>query len=47
MIGHYSPEASDLLFNLIEKTPSKRLSAEQALNHEWFRDIKDGISLAL
>ena len=47
VIGHYSSEASDLLLNLIEKSPSKRLSAEQALNHEWFRDLNDGICLAL
>ena len=47
LIRHYSQEASDLLSKLVEKVPADRLSAEQALNHEWFRDIKDGISLAL
>ena len=47
VLANYSREASDLLLKMIEKLPSKRLSAEQALNHEWFCDIKDGISLAL
>ena len=47
VLANYSSEALDLLLKLIEKSPAKRLSAEQALNHEWFGDIKEGISLAL
>jgi calcium-dependent protein kinase len=37
-----SKESKDLILNLLEKNPKKRFSAEQALNHDWFRlhDIK-------
>eukprot|EP00434_Breviolum_minutum_P035920 symbB.v1.2.031809.t1/scaffold3631.1/size52987/3 len=33
-----SPEACDLCRKLLEKSPKNRLSATQALMHEWFRD---------
>eukprot|EP00747_Dinoflagellata_sp_TGD_P065176 gnl/TRDRNA2_/TRDRNA2_154246_c0_seq1.p1 gnl/TRDRNA2_/TRDRNA2_154246_c0~~gnl/TRDRNA2_/TRDRNA2_154246_c0_seq1.p1 ORF type:complete len:556 (+),score=119.84 gnl/TRDRNA2_/TRDRNA2_154246_c0_seq1:167-1669(+) len=33
-----SPEARDLCHGLLERNPKKRLSADQALAHTWFRD---------
>ena len=33
-----SKEAKDLITSLLEYDPSKRISAEQALNHEWFKN---------
>eukprot|EP01017_Pseudomicrothorax_dubius_P029670 TRINITY_DN3629_c0_g1_i1.p1 TRINITY_DN3629_c0_g1~~TRINITY_DN3629_c0_g1_i1.p1 ORF type:complete len:240 (-),score=65.46 TRINITY_DN3629_c0_g1_i1:155-874(-) len=35
-ISHLSQEARSLLCGLLENDPSKRLSAQQALNHPWF-----------
>ena len=31
-----TPEAIDLLQNMLNKNPSKRFSAEKCLNHQWF-----------
>ena len=38
-----TPEAIDLLQNMLNKNPSKRFSAEKCLNHQWFHllDKKD------
>lgn len=33
---HISPQAKDLIMKLLVVDPSKRLSAEEALNHPWF-----------
>ncbi len=35
-----SSEAKDLIKNLLKKDISKRYSAEQALNHEWFKKFE-------
>ena len=32
-----TPEAIDLLQNMLNKNPSKRYSAEKCLNHQWFK----------
>ena len=32
-----SPEVRDLIKNLLQKDATKRLSAKEALNHEWFK----------
>ena len=32
-----TPEAIDLLQNMLNKNPSKRFSAEKCLNHQWFK----------
>ena len=32
-----SPHAKDLIFNLLQYDPKKRLSAEEALDHPWFK----------
>ena len=32
-----TPEAIDLLQNMLNKNPSKRFSAEKCLNHQWFQ----------
>ena len=32
-----TPEAIDLLQNMLNKKPNKRLSAEQCINHKWFK----------
>ena len=34
-----SEECKDLIANLLEKNPSKRLSAKQALDHPWFNYV--------
>jgi len=34
-----SPEAYDLLKKLLEKDPKIRMSAAEALNHNWFNTI--------
>jgi calcium-dependent protein kinase len=36
-----SPEAKDLLKNLLKKEINKRFSAEQAMNHIWFKKMKE------
>ena len=35
-----SEEAKDLVNKLLEKDPITRLSAQDALNHPWFDDLK-------
>jgi len=35
-----SDECKDLITKLLEKNPKKRLSASEALNHEWFKKLK-------
>ena len=35
-----SKDAIDLIQRLLVKDPSKRMSAEQALNHPWFKEFK-------
>jgi calcium-dependent protein kinase len=32
-----TPEAIDLLQNMLNKKPNKRLSAEKCINHKWFK----------
>ena len=44
---HYSDEAKQLLFWLLESNPNKRPEAAEALKHKWFKDNKDGIEEAL
>ena len=34
--NHMSPEVKDLIRKLVRNDTKKRLSASQALNHEWF-----------
>lgn len=40
-----STEAKDLIRNLLIKDINKRFSAEQALNHEWFKKMESKIKL--
>lgn len=42
-----SSEAKQLITSLLTKDPSKRISAEEALNHVWFRklEIKDKLNM--
>ena len=40
---HYSDEAKQLLFWLLESNPNKRPEAAEALKHKWFKDSEDGI----
>lgn len=35
--GYTSPEACDLVRKLLVKSGEERLSAEEALNHPWFK----------
>ena len=36
-----SKECKDLISKMVQVNPEKRLSAEQALNHPWFRILED------
>lgn len=36
-----SEHCKDLLKKLLAKDPKKRISLENALKHEWFKDIAD------
>ena len=38
-----SPEAKDLIAQLLVRIPQKRLSAKQALNHTWFAKTQDSM----
>ena len=40
-----SPEAKDLLKGLLLKNTDKRFSAEQSLNHAWFKKMKEMIKI--
>jgi len=35
-----SPEAKNLIRNLLERNPAIRITAEEAMNHKWFRKLK-------
>jgi calcium-dependent protein kinase len=35
-----SPEAKNLIRNLLERNPSIRITAEEAMNHKWFKKLK-------
>ena len=35
-----SPEAKNLIRNLLEKNPAIRITAEEAMNHKWFKKLK-------
>lgn len=51
MSGHpweyVSDEAKDLIRNLIQKDPSKRLTAEEALKHEWIKQTHSSTEVPL
>ena len=36
-----SKECKDLISKMVQVNPEKRLSAEQALNHPWFRILEE------
>ena len=36
-----TPEAIDLLQNMLNKNPAKRFSAEKCLNHQWFKLLEN------
>ena len=40
-----SKEVKDLILRLLNRDLDKRITLDEALNHEWFGDIKEGISL--
>ena len=39
-----SNDAKDLLLKMLQKDPVKRVSADEALKHPWFRS-KDSVSM--
>jgi len=41
--ANVSPDAKDLISNLLERDVAKRFSAEDALNHKWMADYKAGV----
>jgi len=40
-----SEEARDLMLKMLQKNPSKRLTAEKVLEHAWFDDVDDRIDI--
>ena len=50
-IKHYlhnlSSHVHDLLLKLLKAKPHQRPSAEEALKHHWFEDIREGILMSL
>jgi len=44
---NYSEQAKDFLYLLLTISVAKRPTAEEALNHEWFGEIGEGIKMAL
>jgi serine/threonine protein kinase len=43
---HNSAEAKDLIEKLLQKDPKKRITASNALVHEWFDKVMDGADTA-
>ena len=39
--GKLSKNGVDLLVNMLDISPKKRISIESAKNHQWFSDIRD------
>jgi non-specific serine/threonine protein kinase len=35
----------DLLQRMLQFDPSKRISAQQAMNHPWFKDLKEKMAM--
>ena len=44
---NYSEQAKDFLYLLLTLSVTRRPTAEEALNHEWFSEIGEGIKMAL
>jgi hypothetical protein len=44
---NYSEQAKDFLYSLLTISVANRPTAEEALNHEWFSEIGEGIKMAL
>ena len=40
-----SEEARDLMQRMLQKNPTKRLTAEQVLSHAWFDDVDEHIDI--
>lgn len=41
MHSHFSEELKDLLKKLLQKNPTERPNASQAMDHIWFKNVKD------
>ena len=44
---YYSEQAKDFLYLLLTISVANRPTAEEALNHDWFSEIGEGIKMAL
>lgn len=41
LITHVSPEAQDLISKMLVYTESERIATKQALNHPWFKELRN------
>lgn len=41
LIPHASPEVIDLIQKLLVYNPDNRITASQALKHQWFKELRD------
>ena len=41
LIPHASPEVTDLIVKLLVYNPDNRITASQALKHNWFKELRD------
>lgn len=39
-LRHVSKDGKDLITKLLQRDPRKRITAQEALNHPWFRELK-------
>lgn len=45
MFEHVSHEAKDFIFKMLQPNPEQRMSANEALKHEWMTATKEDVFL--
>jgi serine/threonine protein kinase len=41
LIPHASPDVQDLIVKLLVYNPDNRITASQALKHNWFKELRE------